>query len=359
MSCILQARDDQPPPTKRRKQHIDTPSSSDVQRQSGHPGKIRGTILPQEYELERLVAEILNKHSSWTVATLSCKWEGVACNGQGEVTELTFDAELELGFNGEFTGPLHLEYLPRTVLRVSASANCFSGSDISSNLPPDLKQLDLGYNEFSGTINFSHFPSTLSVIILDSNHFEGGVDLGSLPADLNILKISGNSFSGEINLCDLPKRLIDLDISSNEFTGCTVLHSPRIPHMIYSTDDQSELGLDLRSLPGHMEVFDASCNKFSGKLLLNNLPSTLERLLVQENSLTGTLDLKYLYVADGLEDVNFSDNRFNGPLTLNTLPEGLESFRATNNTFTGGLSLDHLPAGLYDLDVSENAFTGA
>ena len=127
MFFMLQGRDDQPPPAKRRKQHRDMPSS----REPSRTGKIRGAILPQEYDLERLVADISPRHSSWTVAIPACKWEGVTCNEQEEVTEINLDLDsFDSSLNGELSGLLHLQHLPRTVLRTSVTANCFSGSDI-------------------------------------------------------------------------------------------------------------------------------------------------------------------------------------------------------------------------------------
>ena len=87
------------------------------------------------------------------------------------------------------------------------------------------------------------------------------------------------------------------------------------------------------------------------------MPNSLTRLLVQENALVGTLDLELLD-EQGLQEANFSDNRFNGTVELDQLPDDVEYFKATNNTFTGSLSLVNLPARLYHLDVSGNMFTG-
>ena len=187
MILLTRTRDDQSPPIKNRKQHRDIPSSGEVCNPSSRPGKVHGSVLPQEYELERLVADVLHPDPSWTTSTAACNWARVGCNEHGEVTELQWHTDSDLDMHEALFGTLHLEHLPRTILRVSASVNKFSGSDCFSTLPPSLTDLELRCNAFTGMINFSDFPSKLQVIRLGYNKLEGEVDLGGLPTDLNTL----------------------------------------------------------------------------------------------------------------------------------------------------------------------------
>ena len=140
-------------------------------------------------------------------------------------------------------------------------------------MPPNLTHLDLCFNTFTGTIKFSNFPATLQVIDLGYNKFEGGVDLGSLPAHLNKLNLSGNQFSGTINIFDLPKCLVSLSLNANEFTGYTRIH-PRTTH---SSHDPPYQDLDFSALPASMEYFEVACNRLTGKLHLEGLPSSIKK----------------------------------------------------------------------------------
>ena len=76
MILLTRTRDDQSPPIKNRKQHRDIPSCR-VCNPSSRPGKVHGSVLPQEYELERLVADVLHPDPSWTTSTAACNWARV------------------------------------------------------------------------------------------------------------------------------------------------------------------------------------------------------------------------------------------------------------------------------------------
>ena len=40
----------------------------------------RGSLLPVEYDLERLIQNISNPHPSWKSSTPACEWRGIKCS---------------------------------------------------------------------------------------------------------------------------------------------------------------------------------------------------------------------------------------------------------------------------------------
>ena len=53
--------------------------------------RVRGVLLPQEYDLERLVSNIVNPLPSWNASVPAHKWEGITCSDEGEI--LRFEIE--------------------------------------------------------------------------------------------------------------------------------------------------------------------------------------------------------------------------------------------------------------------------
>ena len=89
--------------------------------------KIRGTALPQEYDLERLVAGIPDPHSSWTADTPVCEWDGVICMSRGTPTSLRWSSHASR-MKG---GTVYLQFMPVSIQTFSVpSCGLFGGSYI-------------------------------------------------------------------------------------------------------------------------------------------------------------------------------------------------------------------------------------
>ena len=129
MILITQTCDDQSPHMKRRKQHRDVSSSAEVCNPSSRPGKIRGALLPQEYELQRLISDVMSPDPSWKTSTAACDWAGVTCNEQGEVTEIDWSYSSVLrAYGGSIARRLYLEHIPEPFYEYTYQATAFLGS---------------------------------------------------------------------------------------------------------------------------------------------------------------------------------------------------------------------------------------
>ena len=180
-----------------------------------------------------------------------CKWEGVGCNGDGAVAEVSLGSK---GLEG----------------RISPSL-----ADLTS-----LQRVNLSYNSFSGGLPLE-LMSSGSIIVLDVSFSRLNGPLPELPslvtADrlLQVLNISSNQFSSEFPsaIWKMTKNLIALNASNNSFTG----HIP------------SSLCLGSPSLT----LLDLCYNRLSG-----DIPTTLgdcsklKVLKVGHNNLSGTLPVE-------------------------------------------------------------------
>jgi Leucine-rich repeat (LRR) protein len=237
---------------------------------------------------------------SWRNNTADCcLWEGITCNGDGVVTEVSLPGRGLQGrispALGELTGLLH----------INLSWNALSGG-----LP--LEQL---------------MSSTSSIVVIDVsfNHLEG--ELGELSSSvsvthgwpLQVLNISSNQFTGEFpsRACMLLKNLVTLNMSNNNFSG-------QVP---------SSFCLASASIT----VLELQYNQFSGKIpLMLGSCSNLKVLKAGHNNLGGTIPDE-LFNATSLEHLSFRNAGLQG--TLDGSPIGKLS-------------------DLVTLDLGENNFIG-
>ena len=156
-------------------------------------GRIRGSILPVEYEFSQFIDNISNPPYSWSTQTPGCSWFGVVCF-QNRVERLQW-AGLRL-----------------------------KGNLLWRFLPPSLTIIDLGRyvrldNELSGELEFNYFPSVLEYAYLDHNKFSGSLDLGHLPQSLLYLTVAYNAFQGEVEFGVLPPNIERLYLQGNDISG--------------------------------------------------------------------------------------------------------------------------------------------
>ena len=78
----------------------------------GH--KIRGTQLPQEYDLDRLLLNVSHRHLTWSTATPACAWKGIECLETEKVRSINWDLlEVETYIRGQ----LDFIFLPLSVVK--------------------------------------------------------------------------------------------------------------------------------------------------------------------------------------------------------------------------------------------------
>mmetsp|Transcript_318 Transcript_318/g.443 ORF Transcript_318/g.443 Transcript_318/m.443 type:complete len:211 (+) Transcript_318:92-724(+) len=186
-------------------------SGADISR----PSKVKGTFLPQEYEMARFLANISNPHPSWRPTTTLCEWHSVYCDEEKRVNYIDLGAtdlfDTEYKYFGTLawshmprttdhfvmsdqegvTGTLPIAYLPIALTRfLLLSCDLFGFVDLTI-LPPGLRR-SLTNNRFCGTLDLTSLPATLVSLDLYGNEFEGPVDLSKLPASLKDAVLSGN-----------------------------------------------------------------------------------------------------------------------------------------------------------------------
>ena len=174
----------------------------------------------------------------------ACKWEGVQCDDDQNVTKIDFhlvslggsisfdhlpphlkDLNIDALFNHDqkwemvLYGTLDAAALPRTMISLSVISNNFSSTIDFVRFPPTMTDLRLALNEFSGTVQLTALPASLAVLRLDSNNFEGTLDFSALPPDLSYCSLESNHFTGTVDLTSLPEKLADLDLKGNQLEG--------------------------------------------------------------------------------------------------------------------------------------------
>ncbi|KAI4983593.1 hypothetical protein ZWY2020_025459 [Hordeum vulgare] len=252
--------------------------------------------------------------ASWRHDTDCCAWEGITCNQDMKVTDVSLTS---LGLEGAispFLGNL------TGLLRLNLSRNLLTGG-----LPPELV-------------------SSSSILVLDVsfNRLTGG--LSELPSStparpLQVLNISSNLFTGSLpsTTWEAMKSLVVLNASSNRFTG----QIPTTPCV---------------SAPS-LAVIELSFNQLSGNIPpgLSNC-SALKLLSAGYNNLSGTLP-DALFKVTSLEHLSLPNNCGMIPEEIGQL-QGLFSLNLSSNRLSGQIpeQICNL-TNLQMLDLSDNHLT--
>ncbi|KAJ1277943.1 hypothetical protein BS78_04G041300 [Paspalum vaginatum] len=279
--------------------------------------------------------------TSWQKDTNCCLWEGIICNVDGTVTNISL---VSMGLEGHISPSLgNLTGLLKLNL---------SGNSLSGGLPRELllsssiTVLDVSFNKLNG--EFHELQSTpdsaMKVMNISSNLFTGYFPSTTLESMRNLaaLNMSNNSFTGEIpsTICVDKPLFAVLDLSYNQFHG-------RIP---------PELG-NCSSLA----VIKAGQNQLSGTLPaeLFNVTS-LEHISFPNNHLQGTLAPEHVGKLGDLIILDLGWNRLNGkiPNSIGQLKR-LEELHLDNNNMSGELP----PAlsnclNLTTITLNDNNFQG-
>uniref|UniRef100_A0A0D9VCD6 non-specific serine/threonine protein kinase n=1 Tax=Leersia perrieri TaxID=77586 RepID=A0A0D9VCD6_9ORYZ len=290
--------------------------------------------------------------ASWRPGT-DCRhgggWEGVTCDENGTVTEVSLPSR---GLHGRISSSL-ADMAGLT--RLNLSHNALSG-DLPSNLISSMTTLlvlDVSFNNLDG---FRPPPSSLitnnlQVLDISSNKFAGELLLLSSPiwnpyamGNLIALNASNNSFTGLMpaaTLCRASPSLSVLDLSYNKFTGEI---SPAIA------------GCSM------LKVFMAGYNKLSGTLPIElfNMRSLEHISFTNNGGLEGELDGSHIAKLSNLVTLDLGWNSFSGeiPESIGQLKK-LEVLRLSNNTMSGDLpsSLSNCTR-LTVIDLKINNFSG-
>jgi Leucine-rich repeat (LRR) protein len=304
--------------------------------------------------------------TAWKEGTNCCKWEGITCNENGTVTNVSLPSRGLEGYISQslknLTGLQHL----------NLSYNLLSGS-----LPRELVSsssiivLDVSFNQLNGDLH--EMPSStpgqpLQVLNISSNMFTGQFTSTTWKGMRNLIALnaSNNSFTGQIptHFCSISPSFAVLELCHNKFSSippelqnCSKLRvlkaghndiNGNLPDGLFNATSLESLSFSSNGLQGILDgthivklhnliILDIGYNKFSG-----NIPDSIGRLKkLQElhlgyNSMTGELP-STLSNCTNLEVINLKNNNFRGELTqvnFSKLPN-LKTLDLRKNNFTG------------------------
>ena len=181
---------------------------------SSKPSKVRGTALPQEYELEAFTRNMAPHHVTWNTHIPACQWKGVKCDDDTEsiVTHISW-------IYYSLVGNPRWEHMPITLTAISLLANQLQGLVCLHQLPLVMANYSVSYNLFNGPLDFSQLPSSLYRLQLENNQFSGNIDLSCLPFDLVSLGLAGNPMLvGTVRKNSFPKNLMYFTYSETNIT---------------------------------------------------------------------------------------------------------------------------------------------
>jgi Leucine-rich repeat (LRR) protein len=304
--------------------------------------------------------------TAWKEGTNCCKWEGITCNENGTVTNVSLPSRGLEGYISQslknLTGLQHL----------NLSYNLLSGS-----LPRELVSsssiivLDVSFNQLNGDLHemSSSTPGQpLQVLNISSNMFTGQFTSTTWKGMRNLIALnaSNNSFTGQIptHFCSISPSFAVLELCHNKFSSippelqnCSKLRvlkaghndiNGNLPDGLFNATSLESLSFSSNGLQGILDgthivklynlvILDIGYNKFSGKI-----PDSIGRLKkLQElhlgyNSMTGELP-STLSNCTNLEVINLKNNNFRGELTqvnFSKLPN-LKTLDLRKNNFTG------------------------
>ncbi|OIT38110.1 PREDICTED: leucine-rich repeat receptor-like tyrosine-protein kinase PXC3 [Nicotiana attenuata] len=259
--------------------------------------------------------------------------------------------------------------IPKSIGNISsltyfeADSNSLSGEIVAEFAKcSNLTLLNLASNEFYGTIppEFGEL-NNLQELIVSGNNLYGEIPTSVLKCkNLNKLDLSNNKFNGTVpeDICNT-SRLQYLLLGENSIRG-------EIPHEIGNCVKLLELQMGsnelIGSIPseiGHMKNLQISLN-LSHNHLRGQLPQDLGKLDklvsldVSDNQLSGNIP-SALKGMQSLIEVNFSSNRFTGPI-----PTFAPFQKSPNSSFLGnkGLCGDPLSGGCGDLNGYNHSIYG-
>ncbi|KAF8685358.1 hypothetical protein HU200_043982 [Digitaria exilis] len=299
----------------------------------------------EEASLLQFLAQLSNDAGlakSWQGGTDCCKWEGITCNRNSTVVEVSLPSR---GLKG----------------RIMPSFSNLTG----------LQHLNLSYNLLYGDLP-QELLSTSSIIVLDVSFNELSGEPHEQPSStrgqpLQVLNISSNKFTGQFTSITWKtmENLVALNASNNSFTGqipthfCNISPSFAVLDLCYNQFNGTvPPGLGNCSM---LRVLKAGHNNLIGALpdeLFN--ATSLEYLSFPNNNLQGVLHGSQIINARKLSTLDLGGNNFIGdiPNYIGELKE-LEELYLDNNNMSGELpsSLGGC-TNLTTIDLKNNNFSG-
>nr|APU94861.1 leucine-rich repeat receptor-like protein kinase [Pohlia nutans] len=237
-----------------------------------------------------------------------------------DIANITNLYTLELTGNPNLTGPLPQELQNTWMSILDVHDNGFNGT--IPDLPNfwNLLQLNLGGNKFTGAYPFQQFSTMtyLHELSIGDNLLYGEIqaDAYANKTELKTLDISDNFFNGTLPDLNPMHELMHLDVSGNQFTG------PLPDLRGFSTLRYVDLSRNsFTGTANLVHIFNLSASAslafvdLSHNQLTDSLPSwnssslgSVQELYLDNNTLTGTLDIVNMFELGLLEEENSIGN---------------------------------------------------
>ncbi|KAL6648145.1 hypothetical protein ACP70R_012369 [Stipagrostis hirtigluma subsp. patula] len=258
--------------------------------------------------------------ASWRKGSDCCTWEGITCNANREVSEVSLASRGLEGYVSPSLGSL------KSLLRLNLSGNSFTGGlPLEVLYSSSMVCLDVSFNHLSGGLQ--ELPSSipgrpLQVLNISSNFFTGLFPSTTWEKTWNLvaLNASNNSFTGWIpsSFCIGSPSFAVLDLSYNQFNGSIPTGLGKCSALRVLKAGRNNI---IGTLPG--ELFDAT---------------SLEYLSLSNNGLVGTLDSAHISKLRNLVLLDLGANRLSGkiPDSIGQLKR-LEELHLDDNNMYGEL----------------------
>ncbi|PHT41165.1 hypothetical protein CQW23_20019 [Capsicum baccatum] len=280
-------------------------------------------------------SELSSCLAKWDETVDCCEWQGVTCNGAGQVIGLDLNREW---FSGNIDPLASLKYL--SVIRLDDNY-------LPSHLPDffaeftNLTVLSLSSCNLTGVPQKIFQVPTMHTIDLSNNLRLHGT-LPEFPSNgsLETLRLSWTKFSGSLpeSIGNL-RMLSDVSFYACNFTG-------PVPSSIENLT--------------HLVSVDFALNDFNGSIPSFKLSKNLTYANFEGNLFTGELISSNWDGLENLETLDFSDNSISGliPPSFFSLPS-LKDLNLNGNKFYGRIAeLQNVTSPLTNLDLIGNNLAG-
>ncbi|XP_060216875.1 receptor-like protein 50 [Lycium barbarum] len=303
-------------------------------------------------------SEVSTKLVNWNERIDCCQWQGVTCNGAGQVISLDLTNEL---FSGSINPLANLKFL--SVIRLD-------GNYLSAPIPEffadftNLTVLSLNSCNLIGEAPQKIFQvPTLQTIDLSVNEMLGG-SLPEFPPNgsLQALRLSRTKFSGILpeSIGNL-KMLSHVELEACNFTGPIPTSMENLTHLVHLDFDWNSFSSSFPSfkLSKNLTFIRSARNKLTGISSDWEGFDNLEYLDLSNNSISGLIPASLFYLPS-LTALVLSNNKFSGQITdLQNVTSPLEDIDLSANKLEGPIPEFIFELhGLFGLSLSSNKFNG-
>lgn len=161
-------------------------------------------------------------------------------------------------------------------------------------------------SNFEGSIDFSLFPDTIQEINFQDTKLTGAVNFFHLPRDLRILHLGNSQFIADFSGMKRdgwPKQLQNIAwIDNNLFTG--ILDCSELPYSLLSLHLIRIKNLDgilFYNLPSHLERLFLNGNTLKGLDLSKTLPASMQGISLMNTKINGEIFLQGIWNCSSLK----------------------------------------------------------